>query len=148
LDIVNADTGFDDSGWSRTLQRKLDMARTLIRHGAEVNVRDGAGRTPLFDAVWAGPDLVQCLIAAGADVGATSTDRYTALHEAVRASGSSGDTEVVGLLLQHGANVLAKDWQGKIPRDYANRSNQKLITFLKTFEQSNRMGIQLTPVGK
>lgn len=128
MHIVNIDTGFDESGWLRTPERKLETARILVDRGADVNARDTYGRTPLFDATWAGADLVSFLLAAGADARVRTSDRHTVLHDAARACDGDKGIDVVLLLLKHGADAYARDWQGKTS---GIEHNEKVIEFLR-----------------
>lgn len=57
------------------------------------------------------PQLVQVMLAHGADNKATDTKKQTALHDAA----SCNHLEVAQLLLQHGANVNAQDISGCTP---------------------------------
>lgn len=52
----------------------IEAARLLLEHGADVNVADQFGRTPLFAALdeMVGPDVAKILILHGADVNAKS----------------------------------------------------------------------------
>ena len=57
-----------------------EQAELLLEKGSDVNVKDGAGRTPLMLAVRAGnTEGVKLLIAKGADVNATANNGDTAL---------------------------------------------------------------------
>lgn len=51
-----------------TLTDKLEVARTLLAAGADVNARDQHGRTPLFYCT--SPELAEVLLRAGADINA------------------------------------------------------------------------------
>src|SRR5207248_710819 len=55
-------------------QKHLDVARTLIEHGANVNARSKSGFTPLLFAAQADDlKMADMLVAAGADVGAATS---------------------------------------------------------------------------
>ncbi|HJT88058.1 MAG TPA: ankyrin repeat domain-containing protein [Bryobacteraceae bacterium] len=86
-----------------------NCVRLLLEHGANPNTADAAGATPLM---WAIPDLakVKLLVAAGADVNARSTNlRRTPL---LIAAGYPESMPVLQFLLDHGADVHAKDRAG------------------------------------
>lgn len=80
------------------------LVRLLLDGGANPNVRNEAGATPLM---WAVNDLekTQLLLDRGADVNARSEDSRTAL---LIAAGQFGTREVVKLLLDRGADIKAK----------------------------------------
>jgi len=92
-----------------TLYASADCVKLLLDRGANPNARNAVGATPLM---WAVPDIakVKLLIAAGADVNARSTNlQRTPLLIAATYPGS---VEVLKLLLEHGADIHAKDRNG------------------------------------
>jgi ankyrin repeat protein len=69
--------------------------------GADVEAKDGNGRTPLDRAVPTGKKALGCLLVEeGANVDAKDKDRRTALHKAA----GTGHSRVVKQLLGMGAN--------------------------------------------
>ncbi|MBA3996461.1 MAG: hypothetical protein C0489_05145 [Candidatus Accumulibacter sp.] len=130
----------------------LEEIRTLLDAGAEINVTDALGRTPLHMAGFYGrPRTTELLLARGADIGARDRVGMTPLHAAVldgtyqvvdlllgkgadinaasdsgmtplHLAASTGQPKVIRLLLQHGANPNSKDKDGKTPQDYAARN--------------------------
>jgi ankyrin repeat protein len=83
--------------------------RQLLQRGADVNVRDDDGRTPLFSAVLAGSvGLAGLLLESGADVNARDQDGWTALHFAAQ----EHETEIASILIARGADVNAQDQDG------------------------------------
>lgn len=85
--------------------RKGDLAAVIdqVRTGADINRPDADGFTPLMIASGlALPQIVECLLAAGANVLALEPNMgATALHKAAL----SGNADVIALLLDHGAFI-------------------------------------------
>jgi hypothetical protein len=72
----------------------------LLAAGADVDDKDGAGWTPLFDAALTGnSEIVEALLSAGADVNMRTPSGWTALKEAQM----RGNQNVVERLLRAGA---------------------------------------------
>eukprot|EP00656_Telonema_subtile_P019323 TRINITY_DN20598_c0_g1_i2.p1 TRINITY_DN20598_c0_g1~~TRINITY_DN20598_c0_g1_i2.p1 ORF type:complete len:1359 (+),score=368.82 TRINITY_DN20598_c0_g1_i2:117-4193(+) len=68
----------------------LEAASKLIRHGAEVDAKDNAGRTPLIIGASLGHlELVQLLVDAGSDINAADTNHQTPIK--LSASGGFKD---------------------------------------------------------
>ena len=94
------------------VQRELDA-------GAEVNIRDGRGETPLHKAVLSNstPSVVELLLDRGADVDAAEGHfGWRPLHMAAR----KGNSVVVALLLEWGADLHAKGGHGFTPLHLAS----------------------------
>jgi tetratricopeptide (TPR) repeat protein len=94
----------------------------LLARGADVNVKDHRGRTPLFFAAAnkAGTkDMVELLLARGADINAKDVDGETPLHYAP----FSRQKDIVELLLIKGADVNAKSNSGHTPLDNSQMLN-------------------------
>jgi ankyrin repeat protein len=105
--------------------------RLLIAHGANLELPNTAGITPLMAAAGIGSndidtrgrfktskeavESVQVLLAAGADINARDNLGRTALHGAA----FWGWNDVVKTLVAGGANVAAKDAKGMTPVDSA-----------------------------
>jgi ankyrin repeat protein len=138
----------------------VEVAQLLVERGTEVNVGDetkqgGERSTPLHAAVVANrPDMVEFLLARGADATATDSTGRTPLHFAaeslytqigkmllakgakVNAVSKTGDTPLHGAakfgrtkmaetLLGHGADVNAKGFDGRTPLDVAAIGHSK-----------------------
>ena len=87
----------------------LDAVSALVKGGADVNSRDGDGRTPLHRALGATApntsEIALFLIESGADVDTADNEGGTPLMTAVR----QGQTEVVRGLLGKGARTDVRD---------------------------------------
>ncbi len=109
------DEGFEIQGREMSPARHLAIVQKLLRAGAKVDMRNSGGMTALGCATEHGSPLaiVKALVEAGADVNARSVDNITPLHGAAL----TGDLETVRYLVEHGANITVKEWQGKTPLD-------------------------------
>lgn len=85
---------------------QLDLVRTLIESGADVNSKDGAGWTPLHgvSAFSGNVDIASLLIENGADVNVRDPGGWSPLGYAW----VSGKKELVKLLKSHGAKHFGK----------------------------------------
>ena len=98
------------------LKRQKDILETLLRNGADVNIRLPAGSTPLHDAALKGYDeIVILLLAHGANVDIRNASGATPLHDAALA----GKAGVVAILLAHGADINARETESGTTALYA-----------------------------
>jgi ankyrin repeat protein len=96
---------------------KVDLARFLIEHGADVSAKDKNGLTPLHWAVQGGVgnvDLARLLVEHGADATAWDNDRSTPLHWLVKRRW--GKVDFTPLLDQQGDGAIVQNWDRSIPR--------------------------------
>ncbi|HEU4533089.1 MAG TPA: ankyrin repeat domain-containing protein, partial [Polyangiaceae bacterium] len=112
---------------------QLAAVEFLLGRGADVNAGEAQGeRTPLFWALWGmKPKLavVECLLAKGARPNALTRYDGTPLHAAVM----WGQADAIRLLLAHGADVGAKNAEGKTAAETATTSpSQRAIRALLT----------------
>ncbi len=99
-----------------TARRDLTWMKFLIAKGADANVRDGKGQTPLVVASNFGfVDGVQLLIDSGAKVDEPNSTGETPLIAAVHRR----DLGMMRALLKAGANPDRADSSGRSARDYA-----------------------------
>jgi hypothetical protein len=80
-----------------------EVAKKLLEKGADVNVKDATGRTPLFYAQNA--EIAELLIKNGADVNAKSKNGETPIFDAI----GSRRFEVVKLLIDYGADLKVEE---------------------------------------
>jgi hemoglobin len=99
----------------------LEVVTLLLRLGANPDMRDAGGHTPLYRAAnecgsRTGPLVVRALVAAGADVNARNgVTRATALHMAAR----RGYVAIAQTLLECGAGIDSRDRKGDTPLERA-----------------------------
>ena len=98
-----------------------EVARLLLEHGANIHVRNKKDQTPqhLLSTVWPGSDeflddkidTIRFFLGRGADVDAVDNNYSTLLHRASH----SGQVKAAQLLLEHGANINARNEEGHTP---------------------------------
>lgn len=133
------------NGVSRGIPGSTTIATILIEHGANVNVTDDAGKTPLHLVIWkvlkddntdADKErfmrLARLLIAKGADVNAHAAEGDTPLHLTVSNPGQSFSPArlAAALLLESGADINVIS-DGLTPLHIAAMWGQlNMVTFL------------------
>ena len=94
----------------------LSIVRILLQHGADLNLVDNRGRSPLHTAaVHNKPKTAEVIIANGGDVDIKDNTGPTALHQAV----SIGNAELAEVLLKNNADPTIKDLNSENPMDVA-----------------------------
>jgi hypothetical protein len=102
---VDAKHGFEAPLHLASSRGMFDIARLLLDHEADVNIRDSADWTPLHCASLLGHvEMAQLLLVRGASLNAQSFSGYSPLFLASR----SGQFEAVQFLLDHGADMSIK----------------------------------------
>lgn len=106
----------------------------LLDRGADANVKDRRGYTPLHEAVITddtrGYQITKALIKHGADVNSTDSYGETPLHSAA----SFVEKDVVKILLSLGADVNRRANRGETPLHYVSRVNPDSVK-PRNFEQ-------------
>jgi len=114
----------------------VEKVKDLLTNGAEVDVRDKNGMTPLLLAARKGnSEIVRLLLAHGANVNAQ--DHYLAWTPLILAS-ALGHKKVVKLLLEYGADIDIKDQNGMTALKYAVKNGYKEIVELLKSAKTKR----------
>jgi hypothetical protein len=95
---------------------RIEAAKELLAHRADVNAADNIRWTPLHSAAFEGQlETSKLLIERGANVNATNSYGLTPLHHAAMKL----HKEIAELLLAHGADVNAAEWGHQTPLFHA-----------------------------
>ena len=109
-------TDTDDEDSETAKMGQLEVCRTLIACGGDLNIRDQNGRTALHAAVALSDlDLCTLLVDHGCNLNIKCDNGDTPLHQALRLD----DDELWKLLVDRGCNVDIKDSEGNTPLHYA-----------------------------
>ena len=124
-----------------TRKRELDWVGFLLSRGADPNMGDTNGDTPLIVAAGIGfEEAASQMLRRGAKVDATNRRGETALTVAVQ----QRQPRLVELLLRAGANPDKADHvTGYTPRDYAKRDtrNPQLLKLIETIKPVAKKGL-------
>ncbi|AAR83361.1 CNPV015 ankyrin repeat protein [Canarypox virus] len=108
----------------------IKMLKVLLSYGADINTVDNAGKTPICCAVIRNLiDVTKELISLGADINKGDINNMTPLHHIVRFAKS---TELIEILLDHGANINAVNNFGETPLHVLNGARDHIATTLIT----------------
>ena len=115
----------------------IDGLHSAIRTGADVNVRNQRGWTPLMHAATAGDGLlVPVLLDAGAALDAQAPDGATALFIAAL----HGHEGIVGLLARAGADLSVRGPRGRTPLEVAELQGPERTAAILTEARADRAG--------
>lgn len=114
----------------------IHLMRMLLKKGVDLDYRNHWGRNALLSltngfrtARWYGHDVdsVQLLLDHGAPINSCDNEGNTALHHAFQIS----DWELVEMLVANGADLSAKNKEGKAPLEMASHVNRELFKFMQ-----------------
>lgn len=126
-------------------QASLSEVEALLTTGASPNAPDSKGWTPLMQAAeGSNLEILQRLLGAGAKVNGRGIENCTCLHIAVdyavdgaiQTNGALGaePTAIIEFLLSNGADIFARDDNGKTPLDLAHEyQSAKIIQLLEEY---------------
>jgi len=121
-----------------TRKRELDWVGFLLGKGADPNIGDNQGDTPLMLAARIGfEEAATAMLQSGAKVDASNRRGETALNIAVQQK----QLRLVEMLLRAGANPDKADHTaGLTPRDYAKRDtrNPQLLKMIETLKSTKK----------
>ena len=108
-----------------------NAAELLLAFGADCNKADDTRRYPIQFAVYRCLHCVSLLLAAGADVNASTKNSMTALHYAAEASAEFKPLQFVETLVAAGAKVNAQICDGRTALHFAlEEDNQDVAEYL------------------
>ena len=115
---------------SRRGKTHSEIAAALIRAGAEINVQDPYGVTPLsFAAMSGSPETIRMLLKSGANVKAKDVDGRTALIETLTTENNL-PPETIEELIQAGSEVNVRIYGGLTPLMIAAAGNSRILKAL------------------
>jgi len=148
-DVTWIDPAGATAFWRAAQSTDLAAMRLLVEHGADPNITNNNGDTPLMAAAGIGwganfttnapgspmPAVRYC-VELGNNVNAVDQAGYTALHGA----GYTGNNEMVKFLVEKGAKVDVKSKRGDSAADMANGPNRFGIPHPETVALLEKLG--------
>ena len=134
-DLTSGETGLHIV----TARRDLQWVRFLLQNGANANIADNDGRTPLIIASELGfVEAVEALVRNGARVDIANSTGETPLIAAVH----SGNLALIEALVAAGANPDLGDASGRTARDYASMpgTNPRVLAAIEHNENADGNG--------
>jgi serine/threonine protein kinase/ankyrin repeat protein len=125
--------------------RRVETARLLIAHGADVHAKDAIGRTPLIVAITDCPSAIEQLLASGVDINEQTRFGPTLLAAAryqwvyPRKRFTRDDENAVKILLEKGADPNTRDSAGR---------NALMVMSMENRPSDIRMGLRKGPHDK
>jgi ankyrin len=151
---LNGGGSFGDD-YKAQIYSSPEIIQALLAAGADHRITTYDGTTALMAAAGLGPRsyqpgqkrgerlagaeaAVKILVEAGADVNAVNEGDFTALHAAT----FRGWNEVIQYLVEHGANINARDYRGRTPFRIAEGTKQsfELMSWPETAELLRQLG--------
>ena len=130
LEVANVLTYFGADPNARNIELKTplhlattpEMATFLLQHGAKIDAKNNYNGTKLCDASWNGDlEMVKVLLQYEAAPNALCYQNETALELATNRYEKTNNTDLVELLLKHGANANVNNEQSMTPLHFASR---------------------------
>lgn len=109
---LSEDEAFEDMDRTIKMGNKTRLQVLLYVYPSLKNRQDPFGRTPLYNAVFAGHlDLVKYLLAKRANFAIADVDGDTPLHRAA----ADGYTDIMEILMKYGAHYYSRNKKGRTP---------------------------------
>ena len=102
--------GWTPLHWAADVAR-IELVQLLLERGADANVHDRSGATPLFNAAEHTSELVLVLLNAGADINNQDDTGRTSLHQIAQ----DDDQKQAKFFIKYGANLDVQDCHGQTP---------------------------------
>ena len=127
---------FGDTASSAAAENNcLAVVQYLVEQGADTEIADVMGWTPLIDASRHGHlEVAKCLLEHGAHTDKATEHGMTSLHYAAM----FGHLEIAKLLMNYGADLNAKNNGGNMPIEMGYRNNEEIKQAIRD-ESKRRM---------